>query len=205
MSTLEWLVRNNSIQINGSYLRIVRPTDIPEWLSAPLMQGDKEAWECFETLDYAGRLANKFEQQALVTLGLEGEKFVIEYLKSQIPSEYHDEIAHVSLMDDSLGYDIVTPNPDDLASRLFLEVKTSSRPGPNFSCFLSRNEYSVGKNQSWRLLLVRKQNSGFEILGSITRDKFIDAVPMDLDPMVRWESLRLNLERSMFQNNSEIS
>lgn len=205
MSTLEWLVRKNSIQIEGRFLVVVRPTQIPEWLSEQLMEGDKEAWESFETLDYAGRLGRKFDQQALVALGLEGENFVMEYLKSQIPTEFHDAIVHVSLKDDSLGYDIVTPNPEDLSSMLFLEVKTSSRPGPNFTCYLSRNEFSVSKSAGWRLLMVQKQSGSFEIVGSITRASFVHAVPVDLDPIVRWESIRLTLKNQLGQSDSELS
>ena len=205
MSTLEWLVRKNSIQIEGRFLIVVRPTDIPEWLSEQLMEGDKEAWESFETLDYAGRLGSKFDQQALLALGLEGENYVMEYLKGQIPTEYHDAIVHASLKDDSLGYDIVTPNPEDLSTMLYLEVKTSSRPGPDFTCYLSRNEFSVARSAGWRLLMVRKQSGNFEIAGSITRASFIHAVPVDLDPMVRWESIRLTFNNQLGQSDSELS
>jgi Domain of unknown function (DUF3883) len=102
--------------------------------------------------------ARKVDRQALEAFGAEGEESVLEACRKHLTGLPHliDEIAHVSLVDDTLGYDIASP--DRAGHRHRIEVKaTSALPGwAEF--FLSRNEASVGKHDpQWSLVVTRRE------------------------------------------------
>jgi hypothetical protein len=105
--------------------------------------------------------AHKVDRQALEAFGAEGEEAVLEACRRHLAGLPHliDEIAHVSLVDDTLGYDIASP--DRAGRRHRIEVKaTSALPGwAEF--FLSRNEASVGKRDpQWSLVVTRREVDG---------------------------------------------
>jgi hypothetical protein len=102
--------------------------------------------------------ARKVDRQALEAFGAEGEESVLEACRKHLAGVPHliAEIAHVSLVDDTLGYDIASP--DRAGHRHRIEVKaTSALPGwAEF--FLSRNEASVGKRDpQWSLVVTRRE------------------------------------------------
>lgn len=102
--------------------------------------------------------ARKVDRQALEAFGAEGEQSVLDACRRHLAGLPHliDEIAHVSLVDDSLGYDIASP--DRTGHRHRIEVKaTSALPGwAEF--FLSRNEADVGRRDTqWSLVVTRRE------------------------------------------------
>ncbi len=102
--------------------------------------------------------ARKVDRHALEAFGAEGEESVLEACRKHLTGLPHliAEIAHVSLVDDMLGYDIASP--DRAGHRHRIEVKaTSALPGwAEF--FLSRNEASVGKRDpQWSLVVTRRE------------------------------------------------
>jgi len=192
VAALEWLISQNLVFLDGNFMRLSKLQSIPEWLEPSLLEGDEAAWSVFKDLDQYGKLQWKFDTEALSDLGLAGEKYVVEVLKSQIPEKLHSQILHVSLQDDSLGYDIACPDPANLESILYLEVKTSSRPRADFTFFLSRNEFNVSRKPEWRLVMVKKENKVFQLLGTLTKSSFSSLVPREVDSSVRWESIKVN-------------
>ena len=102
--------------------------------------------------------ARKVDRQAREAFGAEGEESVLEACRTHLKGLPHliAEIAHLSLVDDTLGYDIASP--DRAGHRHRIEVKaTSALPGwAEF--FLSRNEASVGKRDpQWSLVVTRRE------------------------------------------------
>jgi hypothetical protein len=77
-------------------------------------------------------------------IGIEGEKFVIKLLESRMHSIYCDnqivKIEHVSLLDDSLGYDILIELKCGL--RKYIEVK-STRQNEKTAFFMTQNEINA--------------------------------------------------------------
>jgi Domain of unknown function (DUF3883) len=101
--------------------------------------------------------ARKVDRQALEALGAEGEEAVLEACRKHLTGLPHlvEEIAHVSLVDDTLGYDI--DSPDRAGHRHRIEVKATSAPPGWAEFFLSRNEASAGKRDpQWSLVVTRR-------------------------------------------------
>jgi hypothetical protein len=184
------LIDEGFIRIDGNRLRLGVAKRV-EWLEQSLAQGQSEAWEL---CDLYPRRKLKFDPDDTASreLGLAGELYVMELLKEVIPHGFQDRIIHVSLEDDSAGYDIRTPSTNGPEGEVLLEVKTSSRTGPGFRLFLSRNEVETGlRNPNWHLLLVAAHQGKFEIAGAINMSAIADLLPQDTSDEARWMSLRL--------------
>lgn len=150
--------------------------------------------------------ARKVDRQALEAFGAEGEEAVLEACRKHLIGLPHliDEIAHVSLVDDTLGYDIVSP--DRAGHRHRIEVKaTSALPGwAEF--FLSRNEACVGKRDpSWSLVVTRREVDvdqgalAMRVIGWLRFTDFEALLPRNLQiasddsAQCTWESCRVTL------------
>jgi len=86
---------------------------------------------------------------ARVELGADGERALVEECRSELEglgrSDLAGEVAQVSLVSDSLGYDILAPR---LTGRpRLLEAKARRRPNTSevFRFFVSRNEVQTGR------------------------------------------------------------
>ena len=108
------------------------------------------------------------EQRYKTTLGLMGEKLVVKYLE-----ENGHTVKHVSLENDSAGYDILATKN---GNQEFIEVKTTTQ-GFNLDFFISKNELEFMGNNRDNYFIYRvygynfKTNSAeFYILSAIEFD-----------------------------------
>lgn len=94
--------------------------------------------------------------------GAAGEEHVVTSLREQLSTlgraDLAQQVARVSLISDSFGYDIQAPTVSG-PPRL-LEVKTESTPGrdPLFTLFISRHEFEIGQRNAgtWSLVACRR-------------------------------------------------
>lgn len=201
IKVFERLILDHVIEIDDGILRIAK-NDIPEWLVEGLKEGSDSSWEIFDSINPANKIREKIDRLLLEEIGLQGELEVINQLKNSLPTEFHHRIKHISLEDDSAGYDIQSPSLLDNSNTFFLEVKTTSRPSLDFNFFISRNEARVGSlNENWLLIGVIKSPIGFEILGSLSFNQFLDYLPVNNNSNGRWETARITIPRSSFSPN----
>lgn len=165
-----------------------------EWIAWKMESGSEIAWRIAEILDRRGHVVRKFEADRLKEIGLIGERAVIEHLSETVSESIQDQIRHVSLHDDGLGYDIVSPSVSGRESMQLLEVKTSVRPGKMFSLFLSRNEFRVGAtNPNWNIVCVRIVDGFPCILGYFSIRDMVDRFPKETDLDIEWASCRMQV------------
>ena len=167
----------------------------PDWLNTALAEGSPEGWEILDLIDKGGRLQRKFEQGNLAAIGLEGELAVIDALRESLPSHLQNSILHISVTDDSAGYDIVAPSIHS-GEMFHLEVKTSSRPLKNkFEFHISRNEAAVGARlQTWKLVFVQMQSGKAVVLGFVDFEAVEKFMPTDNHPSAKWESVLIQID-----------
>ena len=200
LRTAEHLIEAGIVEKVENRLRIIEQ-DIPEWLMQGMLVGSQISWKIFEVLDTKGKKSGKIDQELLSTIGLDGEKEVIRQLKNELPSHACARIKHISLRDDSAGFDISSPSVSHPDYLCLLEVKTSSQPGANFRFFISRNEARVAsQNENWRLVAVRRDPSGYKVMGHLRYVHFSDILPTDSSPFVKWESAIITLPVDLIVN-----
>jgi hypothetical protein len=106
-----------------------------------------------------------------IAIGLAGELAVVEQCRTELMElrrhDLADGVQQVSLISDSLGYDILAPSLGPQPRRL--EVKTASGQGSRslFRFFISRNEYDVGRRlqAEWSLVACRLDGDEVVIVG----------------------------------------
>lgn len=160
-----------------------------DWLTSALMNGEAESWEICDL--YQGGM-RKFDpdQFNLQLIGREGEDFVISFLLQHLPVSSHSTIEHISLLDDSAGYDISFIPPGEF-ERVFLEVKTSTRVSRHFPFHLSRNEWNVAsRTANWHLLLVQKSAGAHVLYGHLDSKSLVAYFPQDRHDNFEWTSAR---------------
>jgi hypothetical protein len=163
-----------------------------DFLNEDLEKGCDQAWKIINEVMPRSRRAKKFDDKFMKVVGEKGEKFVFDQL-SEILDEYKiHKLEHVSKIDDTLGFDIISPtnNSDKM---VFLEVKTTVQSGP-FKLYLSRNEYEVSQReaQNWFLVLVRIKDDIPVISGFIENNKLSGIVPVDVNEKIsRWENISI--------------
>jgi hypothetical protein len=167
-----------------------------------MLIGSKSAWEIFELIDSKGKIKGKINLELLATIGFDGELEVIRKLKESLPECLSSRINHISLTDDSAGFDISSPSTSQHDYVCLLEVKTSSQPGRDFQFFISRNEARVAsQNDNWRLIAVRREPDGYKILGHLRYAHFADILPRDTSQLSRWESASITLPSDLIAPN----
>jgi hypothetical protein len=194
----EKLVTDKIIEIDNGTLKISKK-EIPEWLLTGLKKGSESSWEIFEKINPSNKTIEKVDHLLLEEIGLAGEKAVINILKKSLPEELHFRLKHVSLFDDSVGFDIQTPSLKNNSDTLLLEIKTSSRPGSFFNFFISRNETRIASlNENWILVGVFKKNDDYNIVGTLSYDQFSSFLPVNVHPNCRWESSKVVIPVNFF-------
>ncbi|MBO2458120.1 DUF3883 domain-containing protein [Actinomadura violacea] len=151
--------------------------------------------------------ARKVDLQVLQEFGDEGEQAVLEacrtHLRSAGMTHMLPDVAQVSLIDDTLGYDIASP--DATGQRHRLEVKATSAPPDWVEFFISRNEATVAQcDPRWSLVVTRRDYDPtigepfMRVAGWLTHSDFAAALPKD--PPVdggqlrgRWTSCRITI------------
>jgi hypothetical protein len=192
LNVLAEMLQQNLVVLEDGRLALGDPNN-STWLCNELRRGDTAAWSFVEA-SYPAKTARKFDDQHLKEIGLEGEKWVVEQYREKLSAEFLDRIRHVSVTDDTLGFDIASPSIQYKSRYLHIEVKTSVRATSKFEFYLSRNEYEVSrKDQNWVLLLVRKQAGLYEIFGHAYHSTLHGLVPIDVDDSGSWASAKLSL------------
>lgn len=194
----ESLIRDKLITIEDGYLKLSTKV-VPESLIENLKTGSVVAWKILDCIEPPGRFLQKIDQELLARIGLDGELAVIKSLQNNLPAEDAHRIKHISLVDDSVGFDIQAPSVRDIQLNLLLEVKTSVRPGDDFNFYISRNEARVAQqNSNWFLIGVESTPGGYNILGRLAFNLFSDFLPVNQSPYGQWESAKIVIPKKMF-------
>lgn len=195
------LVDLKVVQVIDNRIRLNKLDNLP-WFTEALLHGDLESWELANLVENDTKTQFKFDSDRLAEIGLIGENFVIKKLKEELIQELHCQIKHISLIDDSIGYDIKSPSVHNSDKVELLEIKTSTRVHQKyFEFFLSRNEYITGlKNPSWSIVAVQIKNGNPTILGHIKSHQIESRMPKNIDKTATWESVRLKLDFNIWNN-----
>ncbi len=151
--------------------------------------------------------ARKVDLEVLQEFGDEGERAVLEacriHLRGAGKQHMLADVAQVSLLDDTLGYDIASP--DATGQRHRLEVKATSAPPGWVEFFISRNEATVAeRDPRWSLVVTRREYGPtssepvMQVAGWLTHEDFAAALPTDPpvgggQPRGRWASCRITI------------
>ena len=194
MNVLDRLIAQGVIRIDDHQIRIGDFGNVG-WIKDGLLTGSEGVWKFLDIAEPVGNFSKKFENERLTEIGLIGEEAVIKYLREVLPVSQHERIIHISLTNDTAGFDILAPSRYDTTKDLLLEVKTTIRPGPSFDFFLSRNEYRVGiQNPNWKLVFVRIVDSVPTVLGTLKAKGFGSWIPIDQDRRAKWQSVKISIE-----------
>lgn len=168
------LIEANHVILVGEMMTL-NPNPNFKWLDNQLMNGDAVAWRFLTELGLKDKIGKKYNDAHKKKIGEKGEKFVLEQLYNFFPENKHHEIIHTSIADDTAGYDIECPDLKLGNGKSFLEVKTTSLPGQEFTFYISRNEYEVAltKLNEWMIILVKLVNGEPQLFGKLKYD-FID-------------------------------
>lgn len=184
MSAFHELERQGFVKLENSHLALGTLSE-KSWLLDAIVDGDSDAWRICDAFPDKSK---KFEPDTIrrTEIGLQGELFVIDWLKQKLGPENASRIDHVSLRDDSAGFDISTPTLHRHET-VYLEVKTTTRTSNGFRFFLSRNEWETSQQYSnWYLVLVQK-NSGNHVLYGYLDGKSLGLYfPSDNHPNFNW-------------------
>ena len=199
--TLDVLVNEGVILIDDAKLFPGLISDV-SWIKDGLETGTEAIWELAKKIEPNLKWAKKYDNTALIEIGLKGEEAVMELLGDQIDERYHHRISHVSLFDDTAGFDIVSPSVKNHEESMFLEVKTTVRPADDFTFYISRNEFNVGKKtQNWSIVCVKIKNDTPLILGHLNLDQIRDLFPMEISEQVKWQSLKVTVPLTMINED----
>jgi hypothetical protein len=192
MRSLNSLVEQGFISIRGDRLVLGNLSPAP-WLLDGLATGTTEAWEICDSYP---RVARKFspDEVSLSLIGFQGEEFVMSRIQEALPYRLHQGIKHVSLTDDTAGYDISFLGSTG-RERQHWEVKTTSRSSENFNFFLSRNEWNSARViPNWYLVLILKNSEGHTVFGHLDGLSLVSYFPLDSHPRFRWSVTKGALE-----------
>ena len=194
LKVLEILIEQKVIAEVGGKLTLI-DKDL-SFLNDHLLDGSTDAWRLVEGQPTGPEIAKKFDDKLRKEIGLAGENFVYDQIKNILPSDKIDRLEHISKSDDTVGYDIRSPKIDSDGS-VYLEVKTSNRPGA-FNFYLSRNEYKVSQKEldKWYLVLVKIENSNPRIHGFIKAETLYGITPIDRDVDIsKWQSVAIAVKQ----------
>lgn len=164
---------------------------IPAWVMRAYSEGFGEPEVFKQELLNSPESKAKFDAQLLSQIGLNGELSFVEFLRTSLPTDF--SINHVSLVDDSLGYDVEVIAPSGNAR--FFEVKTSTLRNANFRFFVSRNEFSVGLShgKAWNLAFMSLLDGRANLLGKLEMAGLERLFPSDQSESVVWQTARCSI------------
>lgn len=196
----EYLININLISTEDGYLKIVKNI-IPGSLIDNLLTGSDLAWKILDCIDPAKKTLQKIDRDLLTKIGLDGELAVISELKFLLSSDDFSRVRHISIIDDSAGFDIQAPSVSSTEEIVLLEVKTSVRPGDFFTFYISKNEARVARqNNNWFLVGVEATANGFKVMGRISYNFFSDLLPLNQSDNCEWETAKITLSKKMFMS-----
>jgi hypothetical protein len=182
------LVTINVITETSGYLELVSEND---HFFNLIKNNDPLSWEYIGSLqkisDEFQIKQFKFDDSNKKQLGLDGEIAVVNYLKENTPTNDHELIKHVSIYDDSAGYDISFTNRADPNIKIMIEVKSTIRNDDFFEFYITKNEFNIAQKNpnSWYLALVKFQQNNRAI--KFIKISFIeDWLPKEIDARASW-------------------
>lgn len=194
----ETLISDCLISVENGCLKLAN-NFIPESLVDNLVRGSEVAWEILDCIDPAKKILKKIDQALLNKIGLDGELAVVQELQSHLGTNEFSRIRHISLVDDSAGFDIQAPSLKNNEETLLLEVKTSVRPGDQFTFYISKNEARVARqNENWFLVGVEAYAGGFRVIGNLKFNTFSDFLPLNQSSNGEWETSKIVITKRMF-------
>jgi hypothetical protein len=203
----EFLISEGILGIADGRLCVASRT-LPNWLEDGLASGNESYWELGRRIYSDDILERKMDYGLLASLGLEGEEFVFDFLIQHHAVNLHEHIVHVSLKDDSLGFDIAGPKDSQAPGHLLCyEVKTSSRVGSNFRFIISRNEAETAKKlgQNWILVAIEKVENVLSIVGHLTIFDIYEDLPIDSEGNGTWQACAITLPKQSFRHSIPLS
>lgn len=149
-------------------------------------------------------LAHKVDAEAIAELGACGEEAVAAACRGHLRAAGRDhlaaEVVRVSLHDDTLGFDVTSP--DCCGHRHNLEVKSTGSPTGPVEFYLSRNEFDVGAaDPAWAIVVARRGlDNVVHVAGWLQYEVVAPLVPLDQPPQGnargRWASMRVTVDES---------
>ncbi|WP_255303779.1 protein NO VEIN domain-containing protein [Streptomyces sp. F-7] len=152
-------------------------------------------------------VARKVDQEALAAFGALGEEAVVtacrKHLCDRGTPHLAGDVIRVSIDDDTLGFDVVSP--DTTGRRHRLEVKATAAPSGWVEFYISRNEATVGASDpDWSLVITKREIADdndleMRVAGWLTYDEFAHLLPSDAESGVgpgesgQWASCRIKL------------
>jgi len=194
MDVLGLLIKQNIIINHNGKLTLSSDPDF-SCFNEGLAAGYEDAWEFVNLIGKAKIAEKKFDNSKNLENGLLGERFIVGELKKTLPEEKFSQIIHVSIKDDTAGYDIEFENINN--KKKLLEVKTSSLPGERFSFYLSRNEYEIGRlnSDNWSLVLVKLSNGNPVFFGTLTVHDLNKYIPEEkFEDKAKWQVVKFLFE-----------
>jgi hypothetical protein len=200
IDVMQELVRTEIVLIEDDKLTLSATLDV-EWLTLALKSGNELAWELADAIGNERAIAKQFNGEELKRIGDAGENFVVDLLRKFHVEELHSQIKHISLWDDTSGFDIEGLSVTDAERTVLLEVKTTVRMlNGRFEFYLSRNELEVGKkNRNWAIVAVAFINGKPAIIGHLYSYQFESRIPRDYDEYVTCQTYKLSIECSLFR------
>ena len=196
----ESLIQDKLIIVDDGYLKLSKNA-IPDSLVETLATGSVIAWEILDCIDPPRKQLLKLDQDLLRKIGLDGELAVLKDFRVHLTEQDYGKVRHVSLVDDSAGFDIQAPSIKNSENTLLLEVKTSVRPGDLFTFYISKNEARVARqNNNWFLIGVESSSTGFNVLGSLMFNSFSDFLPLNHSDNGEWETSKILVSKRSFTN-----
>ena len=194
LNAAEFLIKNGVISVVDERLKVENLLGI-DWLLEDATNGNAEVWSALEKLPPNVDSTRKFNDQLARQVGLRGEEFVVATIKDSLDPQLHHLVKHVSLHNDTLGFDVIAPNPLNTERNVFLEIKTTSRPGENFRFHLTRNEYRAGLDHSnWGLCAVRLENGQGSIEAFLNVGVLERLVPVDQSMNATWSVVTFEID-----------
>lgn len=195
LKVLDEMLQQGLVRITNERLS-VGEIEAGSSLAAELLNGDGAAWDFVEK-NFSETSARKFDDKHLKKIGLDGESWVVNEYRNRLPNSMCDRVIHVSLKDDTAGFDIVAPSLNYETHIQHIEVKTSVRRATHFEFYISRNEYEVGaSDERWVLLLVKKEEGSYLPFGHLFHSSLVSMVPKDVTDIARWQSVKIRLSSS---------
>ena len=188
----DFLLAAGVVQLLDGNLSVTGLESSP-WLIDALASGDPEVLSKMASIP---RRLWKFdpEKEVLRSIGLDGENFVLECLQRRLDPDLHSGIDHISLIDDSAGYDISAPSIYEARGAVYLEVKATTQITERFVFFLSRNEANVGRRlDNWYLVFVRKTADGWSLVGHLPFRDVSPLLPAEQSNFFEWREARGSL------------
>lgn len=143
----------------------------------------------------------KYDPAIAAEVGAAGEEAVVSAAQAELRElgrpDLADTVQRISLVTDSVGYDVLAPRLEGAARHL--EVKTSARIARGLATFfLSRQEAEVGQYDStWALVVCTYKDGQADVLGWCRGPSLVPYLPIDTGG--RWTAVQIDIPLTMLR------